>query len=275
MSHPPVTILYESGPCLAVCKPAGIATQAPPGIDSLEVRIKQLLAERRQEPLSVYLGVPHRLDRPVSGAMVFGLHRRAAQRLARQFEHRTIKKLYWACVEGIVQPAEGTWRDFVAKIPGVPQAQITSGPAGIESPEHRGEGRQATQSPGPSPSCSGRRAPPAGPCPEAREAVLHYRTLGETPHGSWLEIMLETGRYHQIRAQSASRGHPVLGDAMYGGTAAFGEQHEERRLRAIALHARQLSFQHPMTKEPVIVVAPPPVDWEALVPVGERGAGGP
>src|SRR5439155_19488851 len=106
-----------------------------------------------------------------SGVVLFARHSRAAKRLARQFEHRTIKKLYWACVEGIVQPEQGTWRDFVLKIPNVPQAQIVP------------EGH-----------------------PDGREAVLHYRTLGQTPHGSWLEIELETGRYHQIRVQAATRG---------------------------------------------------------------------
>ncbi len=270
-----VVILYENGPCLAVLKPPGIATQAPPGIDSLESRLKSLLAERRQQPGNVYLGVPHRLDRPVSGVVVFGLHRRAAQRLARQFERRTIKKVYWACVEGIVQPAEGTWRDFVVKIPGVPQAQIV--PSRVARPEHGGDGRGTEEradgaAPRPSPPCSGRATPeltyqgadaPRSP-PEAREAVLHYRTLGQTPHGSWLEIDLETGRYHQIRVQAASRGHAVLGDEMYGSRIPFGEQTEDRRLRAIALHAQQLGFVHPMTKEPVTVLAPPPEAWNGL-----------
>ncbi len=268
VSAPPVTILYESGPCLAVLKPAGIATQSPPGIDSLETRIKQLLAERRQAAGNVYLGVPHRLDRPVSGAMVFALHSRAAKRLARQFEHRTIKKLYWACVEGLVQPEEGTWRDFLVKISGVPQAQIVPDP--VARPEHGCDGRGGVV-PRPSPPCSGRATRPEDH-PEGREGVLHYRTLGRTPHGSWLEIELETGRYHQIRVQAATRGHPILGDEMYGSRVLFGEQHDDRRLRAIALHARQLSFLHPMSKELVTVIAPLPQAWESLIGASEPGA---
>ena len=74
-------ILYEEGPCLVVSKPGGILTQAPPGIDSLEVRIKQFLKVRDDKPGKVYLGVPHRLDRPVSGTMLFAKHVRAARRL--------------------------------------------------------------------------------------------------------------------------------------------------------------------------------------------------
>ena len=91
-----------------------------------------------------------------------------------------------------------------------------------------------------------------------------YRVRGETPHGSWLEIELGTGRMHQIRLQAAMRGHPVLGDALYGARSTFGPDREDPRDRAIALHARELHFAHPMTKEPVSVVAPLPAGWEAI-----------
>lgn len=81
---------------------------------------------------------------------------------------------------------------------------------------------------------------------------------------TWLEVELETGRTHQIRVQCASRGHAVIGDSQYGSTKPFGEQFEDERLRGIALHARQLGFNHPMTNEPVDVVAPTPPAWDAL-----------
>ena len=93
-------ILYEEGPCLVVVKPGGVATQAPPGIDSLEVRVKEFLRVRDSKAGNVYLGVPHRLDRPVSGVMVLARHVRAARRLSDQFEARTVRKTYWAVVEG-------------------------------------------------------------------------------------------------------------------------------------------------------------------------------
>ncbi|MEE3220671.1 MAG: pseudouridine synthase, partial [Planctomycetota bacterium] len=80
-----VEILYEEGPCLVVLKPSGILTQAPPGIDSMEVRLKSFLSERDNKPGNIYLGVPHRLDRPVSGAMLFARHVRACRRLSEQF----------------------------------------------------------------------------------------------------------------------------------------------------------------------------------------------
>lgn len=222
-------ILYEQGPLLALNKPPGLATQAPSRFDSLEARVKAFIKEREHKPGKVYLGVPQRLDRPVSGAIVFARHARAARRISEQFEGRLVRKLYWACVAGDVSPASGTWCDWLIKVYGHPRAEIVA------------EGH-----------------------PQAKQAVLHYRTLGQTPHGSWLEIELETGRTHQVRVQAASRGFPVLGDVFYGSGIAFGEQFAEERLRAIALHARQLELRHPMTKEPLVILAPAPAAWADL-----------
>ncbi|MCH8921678.1 MAG: RNA pseudouridine synthase, partial [Planctomycetes bacterium] len=213
-------ILLEDGPCLLVNKPSGVLTQAPPGVDSLEVRVKRFLKQRDEKPGGVYLGVPHRLDRPVSGAMVLAKHVRAARRISEQFEARSLKKTYWACVAGRVEPAEGTWRDWLRKIPGEARAEV------VEEAN-----------------------------PDAREAVLHYRTLGVEAAGTWLEIELETGRTHQIRVQAASREHPIIGDDLYGSTTPFGPERDDRRLRAIALHARRLELRHPMTHEPICVDA--------------------
>jgi 23S rRNA-/tRNA-specific pseudouridylate synthase len=235
MSEPGFEIVYEQGPCLGINKPPGVLTQAPRGIDSLEVRIKAFLKGREQTETAfdgsadVYLGVPHRLDRPVSGAMIFGLNWKITRRLAGQFERRRVKKTYWACVSGTVEPSEGIWTDLVRKIPGVPRAEVVSS-------AH----------------------------PEGRQAILHYRTLGSTSWGSWLEIELETGRMHQIRIQAASRGFPILGDVDYGSNIAFGRQHEDCRLRAISLHSRSLSFKDPLTRQEVTLVARLPDAWAAI-----------
>jgi 23S rRNA pseudouridine1911/1915/1917 synthase len=223
-------ILYDSGPCLVVNKPVGILTQAPAGIESLEVRVKAFYRQREQKEGNIYLGLPHRLDRPVSGAIVFARHVRAAQRLAAQFENRTVSKVYWAIVEGDVQPDEGTWTDHLHKRHGMAQAIV------VPHDDPRG-----------------------------KLAVMHYRVLARVEEvGTWLEVQLETGRTHQIRVQAASRGHPVVGDAQYGLTQPFGEQFDDERLRAIALHARQLGFNHPMTGEPVDVIAPLPSTWREV-----------
>jgi 23S rRNA pseudouridine1911/1915/1917 synthase len=219
-------ILFEEGPCLVVCKLPGLPTQAPPGIDSLEVRIKSFLKQRDAPPHDVYLGIPHRLDRPASGAIIFATRRRAAHKLSKQFEHRTVQKRYWVCVEGQPDPSKGTWTDHLRKVYGKPLAEVV--PA-----DH----------------------------PEAKLAVLHYRTIAATPWGVWLEIELETGRTHQIRIQAASRGHPVLGDFQYGAKTPFGPQYDDERLLAIALHARTLEFEHPTSKQRISVTAPVPEFW--------------
>ena len=248
-------ILYDNGPCLVVNKRAGVLTQAPAGIDSLEVQVKALYRERdgKASDANVYLGLPHRLDRPVSGAIVFARHVRAAQRLSTQFENRTVTKVYWAVVEGDVQPDEGTWTDHLHKRHGMAQSIVVPAddPRGkIAILRYRVLGR-------------GQIAEPSwlGPAEVAT-------SIGPSQDGSamytWLEVELETGRTHQIRVQCASRGHAVIGDSQYGSTMPFGEQFEDERLRGIALHARQLGFNHPMTNEPVDVIAPTPSAWDAL-----------
>ena len=219
-------ILYEQGPCLVVNKPAGLLTQAPPEIDSLEVRIKRFLKARENKPGNVYLGVPHRLDRPVSGAMVFTTHVRAARKVSEQFEARRVRKTYWALTAGNIEPAEGTWTDYLRKVEGEPRSIVVD--------QHD---------------------------PEGRLAILHYRVLGRHEHGSWLEIELETGRTHQIRVQCASRGFPLLGDELYGSHDPFGPVTDDERARQIALHARFLAFAHPMSGEPVAITAPLPESW--------------
>ena len=226
-------ICSEEGPCLTIIKPTGLLTQAPPHIDSLERRIKAYLKERDNKPGRVYLGVPHRLDRPVSGIMVFAKHVRAAKRLSQQFQGRLVNKRYWVCVEGLVEPAQGEWVDYMRKLPGKAQAEIVS-------EDH----------------------------PEARIGILRYQLVYYQANRSWLEIELETGRTHQIRIQAASRQHAVIGDRRYGSEIAFGPDSENERMRSIALHARRLSFFHPMTREPRTVTAALPVLWKMadLVP---------
>jgi 23S rRNA pseudouridine1911/1915/1917 synthase len=231
MPTPELEILYDNGPCLVLNKPPGVLTQAPAGIDSMEVRVKAFYRGREEKEGNIYLGLPHRLDRPVSGAIVFARHVRAAQRLSSQFENRTVTKVYWAIVEGDVQPEEGRWTDYLHKRHGMPQSIIV----------------------------------PEGD-PRGKIAVMCYRVLERIDGvGTWLEVELETGRTHQIRVQCASRNHPVIGDAQYGSTQVFGEQFEDERLRAIALHARQLGFNHPMTNEAVDVLAPLSPTWEAIL----------
>ncbi|MCA9214993.1 MAG: RluA family pseudouridine synthase, partial [Planctomycetales bacterium] len=162
-----VDVLFEDDSIVVVNKPSGILTQAPPGIDSLEVRIREYLRWKHRLTGDIYVGVPHRLDRPVSGAMVFARRRKHAHRLSKQFERREVGKTYWAIVEGTVADDSGTLRDYMRKIPGRAFSEAVDA-------EH----------------------------PDAKIAIQDFRVRKRfaTPHEStWLEIELATGRTHQIR----------------------------------------------------------------------------
>jgi 23S rRNA pseudouridine1911/1915/1917 synthase len=226
-----IEVLLDDPPCLVVNKPGGLLTQSPPGIDSLEDRVRAELQLLDAHDDNYYLGLPHRLDRPASGAVVMARTQRATRRLNDQFAGRLVDKRYWVLVEGELTECEGTWQDRLRKIPGRPHVEVVS----------RGH-------------------------PEGRLAVLDFRTLGVGPLGSWLEIRLQTGRTHQIRVQCAQRGHPVLGDEQYGSTAPFGPATEDVRARWIALHARSLGFLHPTRREVVHVQAPLPEVWRPQTP---------
>lgn len=225
-ARPRFHILYELGPTLVVNKQPGILTQAPLGVDSMEARVKDFMNCRDNRIGKRYLGVPHRLDRPASGVLVFAKHARAARKFSDQFEERSVEKIYWALAGGEAPEDAGTWVDYMRKIPGRAEAEIVS---------------------------------PIKP--DAREAVLRFRVLKRLKGATWLEIRLETGRTHQIRLQCASRGFPLLGDALYGSTVAFGEPFEDERERAIALHAREITFVDPTTKEKTTLRAPLFAPW--------------
>ncbi len=222
-------ILLHDGPCIFINKPGGLLTQGPPGIDSLENRVRRYTKEREGIEGNIYMGVPHRLDRPVAGVIVFGRHQRATQRIAAQFEHRQVRKKYWAVVDGLVEPDEGTWTDFMRKVPDRAISEITE---------------------------SGQ--------PKAQLAVLDFKVLSRAESRTWLEIELQTGRTHQIRLQAASRGFPIVGDELYGSATSFGPQTIDMRARWIALLARRLKIRHPMEDRMVEVVAPVPECWREL-----------
>jgi len=235
----PLRLLFEDEHCLALLKPAGQLVQgtwAPPGETTLEQDVRLHLAPG--DPESAYLGIVHRLDRPVSGVLLWAKTPKAARRLAGQFEKRQVVKEYWAVVEAArieagtpeapPLPRLGeTWVDWLtaADRSGVVHAV----------PEGTAWAREA----------------------RTRAAVDES---ARTPAGlAMLRLWPETGRTHQLRVQSASRGLPILGDAIYGSSEAFTP--------GIALHARSLQVRHPTTAKPMILVAPLPDSWR------ERGIG--
>ncbi len=220
-------VLFEDNHCLAVDKPAGLLTQGvPAGIPTLEAQVRTYLKTTYGKAGNVYLGIPHRLDRPVSGVVLFAKTSKAAARLAEQFRERQVHKVYCGLVEGTLAEPAGEWRDWLRKVPE--------------------ESRTVKAEPG-----------EVG----AKEAVLRYRSIREVEGGSLVEFVLETGRMHQIRLQASLRGHPLWGDEAYGSMRPFGPAAELARDRIIALHAKSLTFLHPIRYDAVTVESP--VTWLA------------
>jgi 23S rRNA pseudouridine1911/1915/1917 synthase len=223
-------ILYEDHHLLVVNKPAPLLTQAPSHIPSLEAMAKAYIKEKHSKPAGVYLGIPHRLDRPVSGVVCFARNTKAAQRIHAQFQERKVKKVYWALVEGDVLTEAGVWEDWIRKL--AEESRV----------ERAVEGE-----------------------PGAKLAMLGYRVLKKVEGGTLLELSPQTGRSHQLRVQAAWRGHPVYGDAAYGSKQAFGPIAEELRDRVIALHARSLTITHPFKNEELTFVAPLSGYWGEMI----------
>ncbi len=122
----PIEVLCEDGPVLAVNKPPGLISQgAPAGVESLISLVKDYIAAKYNKPGAVYLGVPHRLDRPVSGVVVFSRNSKCAARLAEQFQKRTVRKVYWACLERPPEPAEGSLLDWLYRVPDQPRVELS------------------------------------------------------------------------------------------------------------------------------------------------------
>ncbi len=223
--------LCEDGPLLAVHKPAGMLTQGvPEGIPTVEGWVKEQLKAKYNKPGNVYLGIPHRLDRPVSGVIVFARNSKAAKRLAEQFQQRTVRKEYLCITEGVpVVPSE-RWSDWLLK--DAATAHVT-----VVSPE----------------------------TPGAKLATLTYDVIATHAGRALVRVQLETGRMHQIRVQFAERGCPIVGDRQYGATSLFpGDVSESPHPAAIALHAHRLELSHPIRYDRVTLVAPPPPLWESL-----------
>lgn len=228
MADQPSLLLERSG-VVAILKPSGLATQAPPGLPSVESWLRDRL------PAGAYLGVPHRLDRAVSGVLLMTTTPRAARQLSRQFERRQIGKTYVAILAAQTAPSGDVieWRDRIAKRPDIAAATVVGA-------EHA----------------------------DGREAVTVVRVLGQPESGRVLvELRPVTGRMHQLRVQAASRGMPVVGDVLYGGPA-FGVEGEAttgegERERPIALHALAIRFRDPDSPEEIAVAAPPPGHWPA------------
>jgi len=214
----PITpdILYEDNHLVAVNKPAGVLSQGDGSSreDLLET-VREYIRIKYNKPGNVFIGLVHRLDLPVTGAMIFARTSKAARRLHQEFLHKRTRKFYLALVRDRGALKNG-W-------------QLLEGYT-----LRKGDKTEITTS----------------PVKDAQKALLRYLKIAVHKDYSLVLIQLKTGRKHQIRAQLAHEGYPVLGDQRYGSDEATGE--------AIALHACFLRFKHPVRDEYITLTAPAP-----------------
>ena len=173
-------VLYEDNHLIAVNKPAGFLVQGNISGDLTLMDVtKDYIRKKYRKPGRVFLGLLHRLDRPVSGVVLFAKTSKGAGRVSEALRSRKVIKIYWALVHGKVHPEQGTLSSYLKKVEG--RVQMT----GKDDPD-------------------------------AREAILSYATMRVKGNKSLLEISLKTGRKHQIRAQLSALGFPIEGDVKYG-----------------------------------------------------------
>ncbi len=212
-------ILYEDNHLIIVNKRCGEIVQYDKTNDiPLEQTLKEYIKKKHNKPGEVFLGIVHRIDRPVSGVVVFARTSKALTRLNAMFQDKSIKKTYWAIVKERPPKETGVLTHYIERNTKLNRS-----------------------------FCYDKEK--AG----AKKAVLHYKHLFSSDHYHLLEVDLETGRHHQIRCQLAAIHCPIKGDLKYG----FPRSNEDG---GISLHARKISFQHPVKDEKISITAPPPND---------------
>ena len=220
MTRPIDRIIFIDNHLIAVTKPAGLLTQPDRNTDeSLIDQTRQWIKEKYNKPNNIFLGLVHRLDRNVSGVVLFARPPTAASRLSKQFREGTPKKHYRAIVLGKLKEEHTTLVHYLRKEKSL----------------------RATVFPRETPT--------------AKRSELSYKVINSLENKSLLEVSLSTGRFHQIRAQMAFIGHPIIGDVKYGAPEPLPNQE-------IALYAHKLVFSHPVSNEEITLTAPEPKTWK-------------
>lgn len=183
-----IKIFYEDNHLLGIEKPENMPVQADASQDGdVLTLLKKYIKEKYHKPGEVFLGLVHRLDRPVGGAMIFAKTSKAASRLSEQIRSRRMEKIYLAVAEGIFSNREGSYHEYLLKDRDTNIVRVV--PKNTEG---------------------------------SQEAILSYRVISEHEGNSLVIIGLETGRPHQIRVQFSHNGHPLAGDGKYGNTGTKG-----------------------------------------------------
>lgn len=208
-------VLHEDNHLIAVFKPAGILVQADEtGDQPLSEYVKEYIKIRYKKPGDVFLGTIHRIDRPVSGVVIFARTSKALTRMNELFRERKIDKTYWAITRTRPNPINGHLKHYLLKDRSIRKTRV------FDKPSKRNPG--------------------------AKLAELDYKLIASLEAHHLVEIALHTGRPHQIRAQFSEAGMPIKGDVKYG----YRTGNEDGRIH---LHCRNLSFIHPVKKEPVSI----------------------
>ena len=210
-------IVFEDNHLLIINKKAGQLVQGDKtGDASLLDLIKDFIKKRDQKPGNVFLGLVHRIDRPTSGLVIYAKTSKALTRLTQMVKNREIKKTYWAVVAKEMIPQSQRLVHYLYKNEKTNKSTVF-----------------------------------IKPTENAKESILSYQIIKTLDNFQLLEVDLETGRHHQIRAQLSKIGVPIKGDLKYGSSRSNPDG-------GIHLHARRLEFIHPVTKENLVVVAPVP-----------------
>ena len=226
-------VVYEDNHIIIVNKQSGEIVQGDKtGDRPLSDIVKDYIKEKYQKPGAVFLGVVHRLDRPVSGLVIFARTSKALTRLNKMFVEGEVHKTYWAIVKketGTRSQDTGEWHTLTHWL--------------VRNEKQNKSYAYDNEK------------------PNAKKAILKYRTIGQSDNYTLLEVNLMTGRHHQIRCQLAAMGCPIKGDLKYGAPRSNPDG-------SISLMSRRVEFIHPVSKAPIIVDAPIPQDplWQALVP---------
>ena len=218
-------VIYEDNHLIAVNNTCREIVQGDKTGDTpLSEILKAWLKEKYAKPGNVFVGVAHRLDRPVSGLVLFAKTSKALARLNEMFRTGDIKKTYWAIVKNSPPTEEGTLEHWLVRN------------------EKQNKSYAYTEEK-----------------PNSKKAILHYKLLARSDNYYLLEVDLKTGRHHQIRCQLAKMGCPIKGDLKYG-------SERSNKDGGISLHARKAQFIHPVSKEPVEIVASVPDDslWKGI-----------
>lgn len=237
-------ILYEDNHILIVNKRAGEIVQGDKtGDETLGDLYKAFIARRDSKPGQVFIGIPHRLDRPVSGIVILAKTSKALERLTGMFREGSIHKIYWALCCAAPSVAEGELIGWIVRNEKQNKSYICKGAVPSGGDDAASGGLKSKTAPGLTP-----------PRPDAKLARLRYRLAGHSERYHLVEVELLTGRHHQIRCQLSNEGCPIKGDLKYGAPRSNPDG-------GICLHSRKVSFIHPVKKTEVVVTAPVPASW--------------